>query len=46
MADIEGRGTYHRMRVEVGTELTPPQIDTGEIEAMLMSGEILLEASE
>ena len=24
VVDIEGRGTYHRSRVEGGTELTPP----------------------
>ena len=46
MADIEGMGTYHRSLVEGGTDLTPPQLDTGGIEVMLMTGEILLKARE
>ena len=46
VADIEGRGNYHRSQVEGGTDLTPPQLDTGGIDVRLMSGESLLEAKE
>ena len=46
MTNIEGRGTYHRKRVEGETELTPPKLDTGGIEVRLISGESLLEARQ
>ena len=44
-ADIEGRGTYHRSRVESGIDLTP-QLDTRTAYIILMSGKRILEARE
>ena len=29
VADIEGRGTYHRSQFEFGTDLTPPDLHRG-----------------
>ena len=44
VADIEGRGTYHRRLVQGGTDVTPPQLDTGGIEVRRMSRESILES--
>ena len=45
MDDIEGRGTYQRIRVKRGTDLTP-YLDTWGIEARLRSGKSLLDIRE
>ena len=37
VADIKERGTYHRSRFDVGTEITP-QLENGGIEFKFMSG--------